>query len=209
MADIGYFDAWDAWGRHRLTQDLFLWHVQLFWWGRIGKVLQLLGALTVVAELIGYTRLDAFSASLRAGHLRRLPGLVWKAMRRFWAGYWNLLTRRGEAPVSFILSTMTMLGTLVAVVAWGAGAAGGKSHSVENVIEVGQLVSLALGAGVVVGPVLIFIPLVLAASVAWVVDLGMLRPLAWTLRRGTARWLVQISGLLLLVIGIHFDLLAG
>jgi hypothetical protein len=209
MADVGYLQAWDAWGRHKLTQDLFLWHVQLFWWGRIGKMLQLLGALTVIAELIGYKRLDEFSASLRAGNLRRLPGTVRRTMTRFWSGYWQLLTRRGETRLSDLFSVLTMIGTTTALAVWIFGVVGGRGGSLEGAIQSGQLLALVIAVVVVIGPVLIFGPLVLAASLAWAFDLILLRPLARVLRGDIARWVVQISGLCLLIVGVQFDLLAG
>ncbi len=44
--------------------DYFLWNLPLFWWGRIGEILQTLGGLLAVADLIGKDRLVGISKKL-------------------------------------------------------------------------------------------------------------------------------------------------
>ena len=56
-----FIDAWSIWlTGSEVDKDLLICGMSLRWWGRIGKALQLVGAFTLMLELIGLRRLAAF-----------------------------------------------------------------------------------------------------------------------------------------------------
>ena len=70
-------EAWAAWFSGEDIRLSSLWGVQVLWWGRIGKIIQLCVVLLGAIELIGAKRLNQF--------LRVLAGTTlsaWTAYRR-------------------------------------------------------------------------------------------------------------------------------
>ncbi|WP_096595782.1 hypothetical protein [Calothrix sp. NIES-2098] len=65
MKEISYLEAWQLWFSGQQTSSYLLWGMQILWWGRIGKVIQLISALTILAEIIGAERIRKFGKSLR------------------------------------------------------------------------------------------------------------------------------------------------
>lgn len=57
----GWLDAWMAWWGGKTLIGTTLWGIPILWWGRIGKLMQFLGGLTVVLDLIGPERLLAIA----------------------------------------------------------------------------------------------------------------------------------------------------
>lgn len=65
--------AWREWLAGHDTTQLRVFGVAVLWWGRLGKTLEFLGGLTVVIDLLGRARMEAFHATLR-GRRARLVG---------------------------------------------------------------------------------------------------------------------------------------
>ena len=61
-----FFNAWHLWWQGSLTRDFNLYGLGLLWWGRIGKAVAFIGALTVVLDLIGPDRLRAWGKKVHA-----------------------------------------------------------------------------------------------------------------------------------------------
>lgn len=59
------WDAWRVWLDGRPTADFQLFGVRVLWWARFGKIGEFVGALTVVLDIIGPTRLREWGRSLR------------------------------------------------------------------------------------------------------------------------------------------------
>src|SRR5262245_15886615 len=71
MKEVTLLEAWRLWFSGNLPADTLLCGVRLFWWGvclccwgRAGKLLQLVGAAIIVADIIGTERLRVFGNSL-------------------------------------------------------------------------------------------------------------------------------------------------
>lgn len=64
MQEIGYIEAWQLWFSGQSANSFLLWGMQILWWGRLGKVVQLVSALTIVAEIVGPQRIVKFGKSL-------------------------------------------------------------------------------------------------------------------------------------------------
>ncbi len=63
--------VWSIWAEG--GKPTTLWGVEILWWGRIGNIIQFVGALMVIAELIGPERLSEFFES---AFIRVRPKLV-------------------------------------------------------------------------------------------------------------------------------------
>ena len=57
MESVSYFEAWRLWAAGELGPDVSLWGLDLWWWGRIGRIVALVSGLAVLAEIAGTTRL--------------------------------------------------------------------------------------------------------------------------------------------------------
>jgi hypothetical protein len=199
FADVGYFEAWSQWLDHENLAAETLWGVEIFWWGRIGKILQLVGGLTVVAEWIGKERMKQASDLLRKGHIAAVGAKAWQAGKNALVGYLRVLRgAEGTGPqlaAQLVTAAISLL-TVLAVLIPGFGP---TARTLTTYI----LVALTL-------PLVASILLMTAALLGRGLDLVLVRPLSKLLDKGDlVSWTVQVGGVLLLVAGIHFDLLAG
>ena len=64
MNEISLIDAWKNWLAGTPILDAQFWGIRLLWWGRFGKLAQIIAALTIVAEIIGSDRIRSFGTSL-------------------------------------------------------------------------------------------------------------------------------------------------
>ena len=64
MKEINYLEAWQLWFSGQQTNGFLLWGLQILWWGRIGKVIQLVSALAILVEIIGVERVRTFGQSI-------------------------------------------------------------------------------------------------------------------------------------------------
>jgi hypothetical protein len=64
--EITFSETWKLWLSDNLSADAILWGISIFWWERIGKVMQFLGATTIVADIIGPEKIRQFGTSLQS-----------------------------------------------------------------------------------------------------------------------------------------------
>ncbi len=62
--EISFIEAGKLWLSNNLSSDAMLWGISIFWWERIGKVMQFLGAATIIADIIGPEKIRYFGTSL-------------------------------------------------------------------------------------------------------------------------------------------------
>lgn len=94
--EIGLIDAWKLWATGVSVADYELWGLQILWWGRIGKFVQLIAAITIIAEIIGAKNLREFGRSLHPAyplaHIRQLTTNAKDWVKTFY-GYIRLTKR--------------------------------------------------------------------------------------------------------------------
>ncbi len=78
MKEISYLEAWQLWFSGQQTNGFLLWGVQILWWGRIGKVIQLISALAILVEIIGVERVRHFGNSI---HQDFTVWQIWRATK--------------------------------------------------------------------------------------------------------------------------------
>ena len=64
--DVGLIEAWKLWFSGDLPTNTILWGINILWWERIGKLMQLLGAATIIADIIGPEKIRRFGTSLQS-----------------------------------------------------------------------------------------------------------------------------------------------
>jgi hypothetical protein len=195
----------------QLPPDAELWGIRVLWWGRLGKLAQLLGALTIVIEIIGPTRLRSFGASLRTFRgvhsARRLlrNNLVWS--RAFFQSIFRAdeedrdKDHRVMQAVSpfFDAAGLTLYCTIYAVTVivfivrhgWDLGVL------IMGVIA-GQLI------GMLVAPAAVLLSAAFIFLVPATIDTLMFRPMAWLLEQSTLDKIAKVVGVLLILVGTHF-----
>jgi hypothetical protein len=202
---IGYKAAWEAWAHHQDISMRALWHIPIFWWGRIGKVLELAGGTTVVATIVGPDRLNAVAKGLRENDVRRLAGRLRAKMPAWWRRYLNTIKGPAVQAIMAVVSLFgavffLILGILNGVVSGKTLLSGGPAY----IANASATATFAVLLVPVVGLALILVVVV----VGYALDFLVARPLAIGVKTATRESVVQGIGLLLLAMGIHFDVLS-
>ncbi len=78
--EITFSEAWKLCLSDNLSADAVLWGISIFWWERIGKVMQFLGATTIVADIIGPEKIRKFGTSLQRTNSPKTPDPVSQAL---------------------------------------------------------------------------------------------------------------------------------
>jgi hypothetical protein len=215
MADLTLIDAWSSWSSGNTIGDDTLWGVKILWWGRIGKIVMALSALTIIAEIVGPERIRAVGKALRGTfRFRDTPQHLKDALRwtkLMWKDLFSLPGSKREEEarsqpnrmraddLNFILTHA--VGLCVGLIIWTINGSWWKA------IVFGF--SATAGSFFTVGPILTTLAVVLLFTVAKVIDGVLIQPLAWALDREDVAMLTKIASVILLMIGFHFDLLAS
>lgn len=213
MNEISIFTAWKLWLTGDLPSDVMIWGVSIFWWGRIGKIMQFVGAITIVADIIGPERIRDFGASLHTAITRM-------NLFRFLEDCfeWYIIIFRytlmkdytDESPIKkssrytrldainyFICLLITIL-----VIGLAKLYQTGWIVLIEAVIIFGCLL-------VSISPLITVCVIVLLIGFELAINFVLIRPLAWALEHPSLDRFTKVMSLLLLLIGFHFELLAS
>ena len=189
-------EAWTLWlqGNH-MPDAALLWGIKFLWWARIGKALQCIAGLTIVAEIIGPERIRAFGKSFN-------PKItVWQFFE-----FLVLLVRAIAELVWFALGAIRRVALYTIIVAVLAFLGWRFEVPVLSAVE-----RLALTTGMIVGlialpTILTILGVLLGGSL---LDVFVLSPVALILEHPALDRIVKIVALLLLIIGFHFDFLTS
>ena len=208
---VTLLQAWTGWFNGQLGPDHLLWGVEILWWGRVGKVAQFVGALTVIVEIVGADRLRTFGNSLHgavSGELLRqtLTGALALARDMFTfivsSGEKEkaALNKALESPFLWLSAVLTIpVGLLAAYL------------SDDSAWWERLLWGFACGAAsfTFVTPFLAAFLIAFLSAIAMAFDVLVVEPVAWCLERPALDRLTKLVGALLLVAGFHFDLLGS
>lgn len=221
---MNLLEAWRLWGQGSQLESATLWGLSLLWWGRIGKLLQFAGALTVVLDLIGPGPLRRAGELLRKWPLRNLVTTPVVLLVTFILAFYvgdeiggriNRWIDRLEWLELVLWGLMVLLGLSYGLLRWAQT----RFHErIERVARGGLWTAGGLLAFVALILLLSsFGPIVMAAAalffslwlVGLLIDILILRPVIWVLDRDPPGHPVKWAGFILLVVGFHFDLLAS
>jgi hypothetical protein len=220
---VNIVDAWSQWLTGKQVAEFELLGLSILCWGRLGKLLQFIAALSILAEILGPDRIRKFGASLHATlTVEGTRGMIRDAIR--WRSRMLGHMRNGSdretlrnlvaMPTDrFNYFVALILGIVIAV---GVNNVFGWTESqVILTVIVGWtalLVITVLAALILLATLSPFVTIALIATFSWagmVFDMLILEPIAWVLDRDHLdRW-VKLASLVVLLIGFHFDLLAS
>lgn len=205
MTELTLSDAWRLWFAGPLSPSTTIFHLELYVWARLGKVLQFLGAATILAEIIGTERLRILGASLRDIFSLRRAGAairdVWIFFKCFGNDPWDkkskeqfIATKSSNYYTALILlGTIILLGNLWTTLNWW------------------QLLFSALAA-IIVLSIAGFGIVVTGGLICWLNLLGLaviVEAVAWLLEQPRIdRW-IKLGAFFALIVGFHFDFLAS
>jgi hypothetical protein len=213
--DLTLMQAWQLWLLGTDLHDHTMYGVKMLWWGRGGSILGAASGMTILAEVVGFERIAAFSDRLNASidAISFRPVLAgWRAWNRAWQGY--LFADAGsarekeleiEAEKHSALMIANSVGalalTIVAYLLYFRGTAW------YLFVPVLLLVFGLLGAFIV--PFLIALALVVTSGLVRGFDLLVVEPLCFLTSRSRIAGVVRLLSIVLLLVGFHFDLLAS
>lgn len=211
-----WWELWVRWWRGELVSVEVLWGQRVFEWGRVGKMMQFAGALTIIVEIVGPERLDRLGLRLRRFRWSTVVGSnISEAM---WPDNVGDPPRKPS-------SADILLGTLykLACWCWVLFLPLAAYHLTGNIfVVVGVLMLLALllvlsikstpGPPALVALPVIALTIAMAAIIGllgFILDRGVVHPLAVALRAKNVVRVSQIVAVTLLVVGFQFDLLSA
>jgi hypothetical protein len=210
---MGWTEAWRLWAQGELDPHALLWGLQLFWWGRIGKALQLIAGAMIVIEIVGPERLRRFGESLddrlRPESLRALllgsgtwlvAHILFHVVARAGSEQRGRagarLDQPGAATLNFVLSAA--LGVWIGV----------NAHF-GLVYDIGAGIFVAAVGMMVAVPLLITVLLTIAALVGLSLRMAVIAPAVRILESDSLDRGAKLVALVLLLVGFHFDFLSS
>ena len=228
-------ELWSLWVSSNVSPNTPLWGVSLLWWGRIGKIIQFVGAALIIAEIIGAERLRSFGSSLHGKFSLATAKLWWHDLQQFihihiyslllpW--FWGTISPiarlfklkepanlRDFNLIEFSGEEHPMSFWLYIIYCYGLTALlmywfwEDLSASRWKTFLQGFLIFMLNFA--IIGPIFTIIVIASFTILGLALDMLVIEPFAWVLDRPALDRLVKFVSLLLLIVGFHFDLLAS
>lgn len=192
-----------------------LWGISLLWWERIGKLMQVFGAATIIADIIGPDKIRRFGSSLQ----NTIPSTTLIQYLRQCFNWYAVVFRQtilkdymNKADdvklessdfqlnllnylVCFFLTLFTIHSAQLYLAGWGA-------LVIEAVIIFGFLL-------ISIAPIFTVLTVMSLTMLGLAVNSFVIKPMAWVLEHPSLDRFMKITSLLLLLIGFHFELLAS
>ncbi|HEY9699447.1 MAG TPA: hypothetical protein V6D10_19470 [Trichocoleus sp.] len=214
MNEINIVQAWTLWLSGHLSSHATIWGVSIFWWGRLGKMMQFVGAITIIADIIGPEKIRRFGTSLQSAIT---PTSLIQFLKDCFDWYTIIFQRTlmkdySSEPVVakeknhhlqlnilnyVICSLLTLL--IIALI---------------KLQQVGW--TLFLEAAIIFGCLLVSVsPLITVLTILTFtltgifINTAFVKPLAWVLEHPSLDRSTKIVSFLFLLFGFHFELLAS
>ena len=211
--EITFSETWKLWLSDNLSADAVLWGISIFWWERIGKVMQFLGGSTIIADIIGPEKIRQFGTSLQSTNS---PKTLIQFLRRCFAWYVRIFRQTimkdytkdsGDREsirffqlnilnysICFLLTVFTVVVAELHIFNW--------FFLIEAIFIFGCLL-------VSIAPLVTVLTLVTLALLGLAVNSILLQPLAHLLESPSLDRLLKIASLLLLLLGFFGELLGS
>lgn len=205
------------WWSGESVANLQLLGISIRAWGRFGKLLQLTAALVVVLDIAGPERIRRYGASLRnVVPQARLAAYFRGTWRWAWTWVVSLLRITSRSTVGGVTHHETSRFTVYLVISFVVGALASLFMPASYFADVTPTWVGHFMRFVLVWMLSIFFLPIVETALAFalimfglLVDGCLLRPLAAALERPTVDRIAKFGGLVALLIGSHFDLLAS
>ncbi len=215
MNDVSLIEAWKIWLAGDLPANTVLWGIRMLWWERIGKLMQVFGAATIIADIIGPEDIRRFGSSLQ----NRVPSTALMQFLKQCFTWYTVTFRQTVLKdfvdesvelasdsnyahlnalnyfVCFLLSLFTIYFTKLYLTGWGI-----------LILEFALIFGCLL---VSIAPIFTVLIVISLTAVGLAVNSILIKPLAQVLENPSLDRFIKIISLLLLLIGFHFELLAS
>ncbi|PSN17972.1 hypothetical protein C7271_14950 [filamentous cyanobacterium CCP5] len=215
MSDVSLIEAWSIWLSGDLPDSTLLWGISILWWERIGKIMQVLGATTIIADIIGPEEIRKFGSSLQG----RLPTdtliqylkqcFNWYAfifrqtvLKDYLGNASEVKPEKGHSRLNLLNYLVCLLLTGLIVHTAELYAANWGALLVEFAIIYGCLV-------VSIAPLFTVLAIIGLTTLGLATNSLIIKPIAWFLEHPSLDRFTKIISLLLLLVGFHFELLAS
>ena len=216
MNDITLIEAWRIWFSGDLADDILLWGISILWWERIGKLMQVVGAVTILAEIIGPQRIRELGTSLQSQNaiatlktfLRQCFGWYGVVFRRTILKDFphrsapETQHRRGNLQLDLLNVLICLLLTAVIVYLTEAYLVSSMGVLARSAIIFGCL-------WVSVAPLVTVIAVISGAMLGLAMNTCFIQPIAGLLENPSLDHYIKIASLVSLLVGFHFELLAS
>lgn len=208
--DIDLTSAWGVWLSGKTLDNYQLWGISFTWWSRIGLITQYVGALTIIADIIGPEKLREIgkkaSRLYSVGMSFRWLKLQVMSILSVYLKDSALVKPEPSQNIS-TLKVLTSLSVLLfIVISWDV------LKGAFDVMHWLFAVVVIFGAVAVVGIVItlfwLSILVIISAGLA-VFDILVIHSLAWILEKDSADRIVKFVGIMFITFGFHFDLLGS
>ena len=211
--EITFSETWKLWLSDNLPADAILWGISIFWWERIGKVMQFLGATTIVADIIGPEKIRQFGTSLQSTNS---PKTLIQFLKRCFAWYIVIFRQTimkdytkdsGDREsirffqlnilnyfICFLLTVFTVVAAELHILNW--------FFLVEAIFIFGCLL-------VSIAPLFTVLTVFAIASFGLAVNSIFVKPLAYFLEHPSLDRLLKIASLIFLLLGFFLELLGS
>jgi hypothetical protein len=212
--EISVVEAWALWLTGHLSPHATIWGVSLFWWGRLGKMMQFVGAFTIIADIIGPEKIRRFGTSLQGAIT---PNSLIQFLRDCFEWYAVIFRHTlmkdyvDDSPITTAKARRSQLDILNYVICFLLTALivfsiklqyTGWAFLIESAIIFGCLL-------VSISPLVTVFVILTLILLGLVINSGLIKPLAWILEHPSLDRFTKIVSLLFLLVGFHFELLAS
>ncbi|MCV9389051.1 hypothetical protein [Reichenbachiella ulvae] len=209
--DIDFIKAWELWFQGVGLTNYRLFGVSIFWLGRIGKIIQFLGGLMVIFEIIGFTRLSKFSANLKElinfRNIRQIAFFGLENTRKWYQKTTSKKLTKEEKDVLKIDSSYTLMLIIAALIS--ALYCSVKLAEYMNWFWAIFLGSFAFSFSGLIIPVIISLFALLFYCISYALNFFLISPIVWVLDKKSLNSIVKVIALMSVIVGTIFDLLAS
>jgi hypothetical protein len=212
--EISIVEAWTLWLSGHLSPNALIWGVSIFWWGRLGKMMQFVAAITIVADIIGPEKIRRFGASLQGAIT---PTTLIQFLKDCFEWYTFIFRqtlmkdytnedipakeKASYLQLNLLNYAVCFLLTVLIVLLIQLNATGWNLLIETAIIFACLLVSI--------GPLVTVCIILTLIFTGLAINSGVIKPLAWVLEHPSLDRFTKIASLLFLLLGFHFELLAS
>ena len=203
--------AWGSWSSGELKQDYPLWGIKIFWWGRIGKFVAVIGASTIIVDIIGPERLRSLGESLHTRFNMTARGDLLRESIRWYKKTILGSTEESTLKTAAIESKVNKLNYFLCFVltviflyriVWKSWDLSWNNGGWVGVLIImwGMYLIFLFTLSALVTIIIVFILTIIGMFIDYI---------ALMLERTYIDKLVKIAGVIMLFVGFHFDFLAS
>jgi len=210
------FEAWQKWYETKPIADSTLWGIQILWLGRWGKILECIGAATVLVEIIGAEKFRDIANNLKSTFsLPKVTLPIKKSVARA-KHHWLVLTNSAATAIAIeevkeiTLKDMIKqpLNILELIIFYGVGYLAWHLSPFDAMWPKLLLVLFVIYLCFLLLPVFMVLIVVVLSVIPGII-VFIFNQLAWAMEHPQLNRATKLFALICLVAGFHFDLLAS